>query len=103
MSNLHRNIWSRRKHSVQKNLCLGCAVRSISRYRRVQVNDDGHAVIVRRTKNLSDFLNLFLILKLYIGVAEMELQPVMQLRIFRATLDFRDCILLERIDAAKPY
>jgi len=56
---------------------------------------------VRGAEDPLQFCNLLRVVQLYVRIPEMQLQPVMQLRIFRATLDFAQRIVLERIYAAK--
>ena len=58
-------------------------------------------MFVGRTKYLPHFFYVLRIVQIHVGVSEMQFESEMELRILGATLDFRNRVILQRIEAAK--
>ena len=65
------------------------------------MNHHRHLMLVRSMEDLLQFLDVHRVVQVHIRIAKVQLQPVVQLRVPGASLNFSYRIILERIDAAK--
>jgi hypothetical protein len=69
--------------------------------RWTHVNDDCHSKFICLPEDLAELGNLRRVIEVHIGISEVQLQSVVQIRILAAPYDFGQRIGFQRINAAK--
>ena len=63
--------------------------------------NDRHAVLIRLAEHPTQLLQMFGLIHLHVGVAEVQLDAVFEIRILSAALKFLKRVFLERVETAK--
>lgn len=101
MRDLDCDIGRERQQPFDKDPCLVGTVRAVERYRSPCMNNDRHSVGVCRTKDGLQLIEVIRVLELDVRVAEMQLYPAAQPRIFGTAGDLVERLVLERVKSAK--
>jgi hypothetical protein len=99
--NLDRYVRGRRENVIHEGAGLSRAVRSLPRDRRAEVHDDGHPVCVRGSKDAPQLPDVLRVREVDVGVAEVQLEAVLQLRSSCASGDLVERVVLQGVHATK--
>ena len=99
--NLYWHVGSGGQHLVKENARFGSTVLPLLIQGCVHMNHDRHVKTVRGLEDPSHLRNVVGIVEIDVRVAEVQLQPEVQLRILAAARQFFQRVRLERVETAE--